>query len=128
MNKPSTSSPALTVVAQALSPKSEALQWLSAAQRAGTSFKVPIEVRRSALGISGAELGFADDRISVEIDETALGIALADRAATWCGDDADKCAMWVWARWKDGTLVITKAEAKIPPSDRASATHIHVAK
>lgn len=127
MNKQAIPTPTLTVVAQALSPKADALKWLSAAQAAGTSFRVPLDLEVSVLGISGGSLGFGNDRITVELDDSALGIGLGDRARDWCGD-APTCAMWVWARWNDGMLIVSKAEGPIAEADRATATHIHVAK
>ena len=126
MNKTSSRAPLLTVVAQALSPKADALKWLGQAQTAGTSFRVPVEINVSPLGLAGGSLGFADDRIAIKLDDSALGIGLADRAHDWCGD-APTCAMWVWATWQNGTLVVSKAEQAIQQADRATATHIHVA-
>lgn len=127
MNKPTTSAPRLSVVAQALTPKTEALTWLSEAQAAGTQFRVPVEIAVSPLGVSGGSLGFGSDRIEVSLDDSALGIGLSDRARDWCGD-SETCAMWLWATWKDGTLVVFRAEGAIAPADRGAATHIHVAK
>ena len=72
MNKNTTSAPLHTVVAQALSPKSFALKWLSAAQAAGTSFRVPLEITVLRLGVSGGSLGFADDRIEVKLNDSAI--------------------------------------------------------
>jgi hypothetical protein len=128
MNKKPSLPPALTVVAQALQPKAEALAYLARAQAAGTEMKLPVELDVAALGIGGGHLGFAGDRIAVKLDDAALGVSLSDRAAQWCGEEATRCAMWLWARWRDGTLVVLRADAKINDEDRAGATHIHVAK
>lgn len=126
MNKNTTSAPRHTVVAHALSPKSDALKWLSTAQAARTSFRVPLEITVFQLGVSGGSLGFADDRIEVKLNDSAMGIGLGDRAHHWCRNKPT-CAMWVWAKWQDGTLIVTEAERAIQPADRATATHIHVA-
>jgi hypothetical protein len=120
--------PALTTPAQALTPRDALLRWLASAQAAGTLFKAPVELRRSALGILGGELGFASDRPTVAIDDSALGMSLADRAASWCGRGETRCAIWVWARWRDGTLVVTHADAQLLDGERPAATHLHVAR
>lgn len=128
MNKKPLGPAPLTVVAQALEPKAEALAFLAKAQADGTVLKLPIEVIVEPLGISGGYVGFGADRITAKIDDTALGVALSDRVASWCGEEATLCAMWVWGKWKDGTILVTRAESKIKDEDRATATHLHVAK
>jgi hypothetical protein len=120
--------PTLTVVAQPLQPATEALAWLQQAQAQGLSFRVPLDVEVSPLGVGSGHLGFADDRIAVTIDDTALGIGLADRAQTWCGAAATSCAMWVWGQWQDGTLVVTRAEGAIDAASKPFATNFYVSK
>ena len=126
MKKTAYPTPRCTAEAQPLSPKSDALKWLSIAQAARTSFRVPLEITVSRLGVSGGSLGFADDRIEVKLNDSAMGMGLCDRAHHWCANKPT-CAMWVWARWQDGTLIVTEAEQAIQPADRATATHIHIA-
>lgn len=128
MNKKPLGPSPLSVVAQALEPKADALAFLAKAQAEGTMIKLPIEVIVEPLGISGGYVGFGADRITAKIDDTALGVALSDRVASWCGDEATRCAMWVWGKWRDGTILVTRAESKIKDEDRATATHLHVAK
>ena len=126
MKKTTSPTTRCTAVAHPLSPKSDALKWLSTAQAARTSFRVPLEITVSRLGVAGGSLGFADDRIEVKLNDSAMGIGLCDRAHHWCANKPT-CAMWVWARWQDGTLIVTEAEQAIQPADRATATHIHIA-
>ncbi len=120
--------PTLTVVAQPLQPTTQALAWLQQAQAEGLTFRVPLDVEVSPLGAGSGHLGFADDRIAVILDDTALGIGLADRALTWCGTAATTCAMWVWGQWQDGTLMVTRAECAIDDASKPFATNIHVNK
>jgi hypothetical protein len=127
MMKTESPSPIVTVVAQPLSPKSEASAWLKKAEASKLEFRAPIEVTLDALGISACFLGFDKDRIEAKVNDSRLGISLSDRASAWC-KGAGTCAMWVWAQWQDGTLVVNKAEGKIEDGDRSLATHIHVAK
>ncbi|MBP9087670.1 MAG: hypothetical protein KBG15_16225 [Kofleriaceae bacterium] len=128
MNKKNEPAPALTVVAHPLLPTAAALTWLQQAQAQGLTFRVPLEVAVSPLGVGSGHLGFAADRIAVNINDTALGIGLADRARTWCGATATTCAMWVWGQWQDGTLVVTKAEGAIDAAGKPFATNIHISK
>lgn len=128
MNKKPDPAPTLTVVAQPLLPVAEALAWLQRAQTEGLTFRVPLDVEVSPLGVGRGHLGFADERIAVNLDDTALGIGLADRALSWCGATATTCAMWVWGQWQDGTLVVTRAECAIDDASKPFATNIHVNK
>lgn len=128
MNKRPLAPAPLSVVAQALEPKADALAYLAKAQAEGKELKLPVEVTVEPLGISGGFLGFGPDRVAVKIDDTALGVALSDRVASWCGEEATRCAMWMWGKWRDGTILVSRAESRIKDEDRAAATHIHVAK
>lgn len=128
MNKRPLAPAPLTVVAQPLEPQAAALAYLAKAQADGVELKLPVEVTVEPLGISGGFLGFGPDRVPVKIDDTALGVALSDRVASWCGEEATRCAMWMWGKWRDGTILVSRAESRIKDEDRAAATHIHVAK
>ncbi len=128
MTKKLLPTPKLTVVAQALVPREAALTWLAQAQNDSTEFRVPVELAVSVMGVSGGKLGFGNDRIAVKLNDSALGSGLKDRARSWFGPAATTCGAWVWARWNDGTLVVTKAEGPIKPDEYDMATHIHVAK
>jgi hypothetical protein len=114
------------VVAHSLAPKAELAAWL-AQQPATALLRVPVELDVSVLGVRGAALGFAADRLEVKVNDSALGESLADHAMGWCPGQ-DRCAMWVWANWKDGGLRVTRAEAAIPAGERVAATHLFVAK
>ena len=127
MNKTEIPKPRLTVVAQALTPSADALAWLAKAQAANLEFRVPVEVSVSVVGVTGGTLGFGQDRVSVKLDDAALGSGLKDRARSWFGPKATTCGMWLWAHWHDDTLIVSKAEGPIKPDEYAVATHFHVA-
>ncbi len=114
------------VVAQPLSSRVELLAWLDE-QAPTTLLRVPVELQVSVMGVSGAGLGFASDRLEVKVNDSALGESLADRAQEFCGDQPT-CAMWVWGHWRNGTLAVTRAEGAIATGDRAAATHVFVAR
>ncbi len=113
-------------VAQALSSQTEVLAWLGT-RSPSTLLRAPVELTVSVLGVTGAALGFAADRLAIKVNDSALGESLADRAQEFCGD-APTCAMWVWGHWNDGTLRVIRAEGAIAPAERATATHLFVAK
>ena len=129
MLKSELSTPPLAVIARSLSPKAEALVWLQQAQVAQIEFRVPIEVKFSFQGIHGCTVGLAAtaDSIDVEVDDSRLGMSLAMRADQFC-KGGKTCAMWVWANWRDGTLVVNRVEAAIGETDRGLATHFYIAK
>jgi hypothetical protein len=119
--------PKLTVVDHAISPKADALGWLTQAQTNSVEFKVPIEVAFSFQGVTACAIGVGVDRFDVKVDDSRLGMSLAMRAGEFC-EGSKTCAMWVWANWQDGTLVVNKVDSPIAAEDRATATHFHVAK
>ena len=118
--------PSSTVAKQPLVPTAQALTWLAKAQADKVEFRAPVEVRVSALGVEGGSLGFGSDRIPIKLDDSRLGMGLADRTRALCGQ-APTCAMWVWGNWQDGTLVINRVEKAIKDDERSAATHLHVA-
>lgn len=118
--------PTSTVAEQPLEPKAQALAWLAKAQANKAEFRAPVEVRVSALGVEGGSLGFGSDRIQVKLDDSRLGLGLADRARAFCGQ-APTCAIWLWGNWQAGTLVINRVDKAITADERSAATHLHVA-
>jgi hypothetical protein len=120
-------SPKLTVVDHPVSPKADALVWLQHAQTGGVEFKAPIEVTFTFQGVTACAVGLASDKIDVKVDDSRLGMGLAMRAEQFC-KGATVCAMWVWANWRDGILIVNKVDSPISEQDRATATHFHVAK
>lgn len=127
MNKTAIPKPTLTTAAQGLTPSTDALAWLAKAQADNIEFRIPVEVSITVLGVTGGALGFGHDRVNVKLNDAALGSGLKNRARSWFGPKVTSCGMWLWARWHDGTLIVSKAEGPIMPDEYSSATHIHVA-
>ncbi|MBK7859434.1 MAG: hypothetical protein IPJ65_12585 [Archangiaceae bacterium] len=67
--------------------------------------KLPVTVKRGQVGFSshGATCG----ALTLELDDTALGVALADRAEQAC-PKAATCELWLIGTFKAGTLSVTK--------------------
>jgi hypothetical protein len=114
------------VIAQPLTPSAALLAWLGK-QPATALLRVPVELDVSVLGVRGAALGFASDRLQVKVNDSALGESLADHAQMWCAGQPS-CAMWLWAHWTSDGLRVTKAEGPIAAADRPAATHLFVAR
>lgn len=99
----------------ALRPASALLAWLEAS--AGNDdggrrlFRLPVVVRfedRYRLGLGAAHIAasvndLAPDAIALELDDTAMGIALLDQLRSRCPAGVDACAVWLDGYW--GPLV-----------------------
>ena len=95
-------------------------------------FRVPLVLRQGQVGFSlrGARIGAAADAIEVYANDSALGIGLADRAATHC-KGRRTCAFWV-----EGSLVreatgefrfdVIRVSSSIEPDAIASANYVEV--
>lgn len=112
--------------AHALAPADELRAWLDGLDTA-TLVRLPVELSVSVLGVTGAVVGFGADPLAIDVDDSALGESLADRASQFCGD-AETCAMWVWGHWRAGTLRVVRAEGAIAAGDRAAASQAFVAR
>ncbi len=98
----------------ALTPASALKAWLEKNARQGdrrTRFKVPVVVRSKdgfALGYTEAFVGTSTagaggDKLSLALEDTALGISLLDRLRSKCPKGARSCAIWLEGHW--GPLV-----------------------
>ncbi len=110
-----------------LAPAAELLEWL-AGQPPTTTYRLPVDLAVSVLGVTGAALGFAADRPSIKLDEGALGESLADQVAGLCGDDAATCALWLRGTWSAGVLRVVRVEGRVADDERATATHALIAR
>lgn len=84
----------------ALSPASAVLAWLDGEGK-GQRVQLPFAVVVSPLGVESARLGappLADDALSVKLDDTALGVSLADQLGKLCGADG-ACDVWLEGVW-----------------------------
>jgi hypothetical protein len=94
----------------ALSPKDKLVEWLEGAKLDGKPrlLRAPIVIGRGQVGfdISKAKLG----ELEISIDDSAMGVGLADRAEQKCGD-AQTCTFLVEGYWRGGNqLAVNKAE------------------
>lgn len=71
----------------------ELLAWLESSKG---SIQLPVEVRRSVLGIDGGTVLGAN--LDLRLDDTRMGIGLADQLGVVCGDEGP-CAVWLEGEW-----------------------------
>lgn len=120
MNKPGL--PPLYEVGAPLAPAAALRAWLDD-QPPTTTYRLPVELTVSVLGVTGAALGFAADRLPVKVNDSALGESLADRVAGLCGEDAETCALWLHGTWSAGVFRVVRVEGRVADDERATATH-----
>lgn len=99
----------------ALKDRAAALEWLGKQQGL---VKLAVTLTRGAVGFEsrGAKAG----AVELRCDDTRLGVALADRARSACGD-APTCDLWLIGRWKAGkeaVLEVTRVEGALSATDR----------
>ena len=82
------SPPHVFVSGPALAPTDRLRAWLQT--NAGRRVRLPLTVDSSVLGVQGGFVGEG----GVQVDDSALGVALFDRARAACGG-APRCALWV---------------------------------
>lgn len=86
-----------------LTPADKLVAWLDEQKRGGEPklVRLPISLAKRGPKFStvGARVGGAADALPVFLDDSALGIGIADRARTQC-KDAPTCAMWVEGYWR----------------------------
>lgn len=134
--KPDAERPQATFVrGAALTPKDKLVTWLDA-QKRGTEprlLKLPLVLAKRGIGfdISKARLGGAADAVEVFADDTALGVGLADRAASECAGKPT-CAFWVEAYWGSKlappgpSIRVMRIVSTIAPDQLAAADHAEV--
>ena len=90
-----------------------------------TLFKIPVVVLytdKHRFGIGRAFVGTSikdpgDDKLPLQLDDTALGISLRDRLRQKCDKKAAGCALWIEGHW--GPLL--QGGPKIPPTPGKTA-------
>jgi len=87
--------------AQPLTPADKLLAWLDEQKRIDEPrlLKLPVVLAKGAMGYgtANAKIGDAPDAITVFLDDSALGMGIADRARSCNGKP--RCAMLVEAYW-----------------------------
>lgn len=71
----------------------ELLAWLESSTGA---IQLPIEIHRATLGVQGGTVLGAD--LELQLDDTRMGIGLADQLASTCPDDGP-CRVWLEGEW-----------------------------
>lgn len=103
---------------------------IAAPELAGRRLLVPIQVDLVTGMVQRVRPGFADDAPVLPVDDSRLGIGLADRCRQRCGDRSP-CGVWLVGRWEDTPLggprlVIGEVGDAIPSDEVSSLTHILV--
>jgi hypothetical protein len=127
-------SPGSFVRGAALVPADQLIAWLDSQKRGDEPrlLRLPVVLARRGPRFStvGARVGGGSDALAVVLDDSKLGIGLADRARTAC-KDAATCALWVEGYWRgesDGayTFEVVAVRDPIAPDQLASASHAEV--
>jgi hypothetical protein len=114
-----------------VTPGGALIAWLE--QEAGERpVRLPLVLKKGVAGYSlrDARIGTAADTVEVDASDSALGIGLADRAATHC-KDRSACAFWVEARWRGKQesrfqIDVMRVSAPIEPAALAAPLHAEV--
>ena len=114
-----------------VTPADALIAWLE--REAGERLvRLPLVLKKGAAGytLREARIGTAADTIEVDADDAALGIGLADRAATHCKDQP-ACAFWVDARWHGKQesrfrIDVMRVAAPIEPAALAAPLHAEI--
>lgn len=73
--------------------------------------RVPLTVTQQPLT---ARIG----SLNVQLDDSALGISLAERVRMACGGEKS-CTVWVEGRWRDGVLRVIHFAREVVPEEKA---------
>lgn len=76
--------------------------------------RVPLTVTKTPPSFAEARIG----TLSVDIDDSALGISLAERIRMACAEQKT-CTVWVEGRWRDGTLKVVHFAREVVPDEKA---------
>ncbi len=132
----SPSDPAAVDGAQsALTPRDALLAWL--ARNGGTPdvgaapvLRLPITLTwgEHRLTIAASRLG-GDDGVAVKLDDSALGIALKDRARNKCPADQPSCRVWIEGRRRGldgdvGSIQVTRFVSVIADGEAADKVEL----
>lgn len=104
-------------------PADELLRWLDAQTIA--RLRLPVLLVRGPVGFSlrAARIGGDPDGPPIYLDDSALGVALTERARQAYGDSLT-CALWLEGNWHGGVdhvFLVLKSGPPIAPDDLAVA-------
>ncbi len=108
-----------------LAPRADLLAWLEG-DGEGALLQIPVVVHLSPLGIDSAHIGAQadaprDDAVRLKLDDTALGISLAERLREHCSD-GDPCIVWLEGQW-GATVSGPGPDFAFPGADDAPEKH-----
>jgi hypothetical protein len=84
----------------ALEPPGPLLSWLEDREGATVRLPVTIELRREGLrAVDSAYLGDSERGISLDLDDTTMGVALTTQLAEICPDARRRCRVWLVGSW-----------------------------
>ncbi len=111
------------------STATELAAWLDTRTQSARGVRVPVFLALEGpanLVAPHAWLGPLMDEtnpVALALDDSRLGIGLADRLRERCGDDARTCVLWLEGRWQGPgtggprTLLIDRVAPNPPPKD-----------
>src|SRR5262245_6865861 len=121
-------------------PSSELVSWLDRwleRQKATTErrgrLRIPVLVSVSEIGaVAKAQIGpnNRSDAIKLRLNDSALGISLADRVRQMCGSRTE-CALWIEGFWRGasngvGLFDVLRVHRAIPKEELEKTTYIEV--
>lgn len=112
-------------------PAAALLQAIAAPALAGRRLIVPVQIDVELHMVRRVRLGFGADAPVLPVDDSRLGIGLADRSRQRCGDRAP-CTLWLVGAWEtssplgEARFVVTQVSDGIAADDTAAITHILV--
>lgn len=103
--KPMTPPPPLAFVRGVAVADAPALKaWLT--QQTAT-VRLPVALELAPVhAVKNARVG----TLALKLDDSALGVSLADRAHQFCPRDGRPCVLWLEGRWKDGAFKVTRVQ------------------
>jgi hypothetical protein len=122
----------------AIAERAELLAWLASHAReggSGSTLKLPIalELRDGGAHVGDAHLGLdgGSERLTVLLDDSALGVALVDRARHHMRSDGT-CTLWLEGVWlgatqSGGRFAVSAVRGAIGASAREAAARVYVA-
>lgn len=117
--RPLTPSPELEFVDGPVIADADALrEWLAAHDGDLRQLRLPVSMD-NGVGVSN----FAVGSVAIDVDDTALGISLADRARSRCGTQA-RCRLWLEGYWSGSCLSLRRVGDPVSDEDLHAAIEV----